>query len=65
MDYIIFARMQEVPSTLLSSLTLCGWKEDNVCPAWFLFFVFASERQLRRKVCLLRYREADVILDWS
>ncbi|KAI5937732.1 Neurofibromin [Manis javanica] len=42
--------MQEVPSTLLSSLTLCGWKEDNVCPAWFLFFVFASERQLRRKM---------------
>lgn len=35
MDYPTFARRQEVPSTLLSSLTVCGWKEDKICSALF------------------------------
>lgn len=57
MDYTTFARRQEVPSAFLSSLTIYGWKEDKVYSAFS-----ASERQLRRKVCLHMSGEAEVNL---
>lgn len=55
-----FARRQEVPSTFLSYLTMCGWKEDKVGSALFS----ARERQPKRKVCFHMSKEAEVSLHW-
>jgi len=63
-DYTTFTRRQDVISTFFffwSSLTVCGWKEDKVCSSLFS----TSERQLRRKACLLMSGEAEVNLDRS
>lgn len=59
MDYTTFAMRQEVPSTLLSSLTMYGWREDKSA----LLLFPAMGRQLRRKVRLLMSGEAEVNLD--